>query len=80
MTRTWRDSAACGPENARIFDPVDLGHTDKERRASRNRVAQARRICSTCTVTAECAEYGVRERLSGIYAGLVLEDGGAKQI
>lgn len=54
----WHRQAACRGKDLDAFFP--------ERGAS---VVEAKAICSTCTVTAECAAAGLRER-SGIWAGM----------
>lgn len=63
------DYAACSVEVAPLFDPRgDDEGTDKGT-DHRQRVAWALAICSACPVAAECREWAVKNRLTGVYGG-----------
>jgi hypothetical protein len=64
--------AVCGLQAARLFDERDTGEPlEKYRR----RVAQARAVCSGCPVRAGCLEFGMTNKLNGLFGGAELEDG-----
>ncbi len=64
----WRESAACLPHPAVLFFGMDDNESASERRA---REDEAKSICSTCVVRAECLEYALDMREPyGIWGGL----------
>lgn len=64
----WRESAACLPHPAVLFFGMDDNESSSERRA---REDEAKSICSTCVVRAECLEYALDMREPyGIWGGL----------
>lgn len=64
----WREKAACLEYPAVLFFGLDDSETPAERRI---REEEAKRICVTCEVRAECLDYalGTREPY-GIWGGL----------
>lgn len=67
----WQDHGAC-----RTADPLLFFHPQNERGSSRiKRDRAAKRICATCTVRMECADYAVRAHEPfGVWGGLSEED------
>lgn len=64
----WRESAACLSYPAVLFFGVDDSESASERRA---REEEAKSICSTCVVRADCLEYALDMREPyGIWGGL----------
>jgi WhiB family redox-sensing transcriptional regulator len=57
--RSWIQEAACRGMNTDIFFPE---------RGDRQTIALAREVCNECPVTAQCRDYGMRERI-GIWGG-----------
>jgi WhiB family transcriptional regulator, redox-sensing transcriptional regulator len=60
----WYDRAACKKLDTRLFFSSDDEKTEMRRR----REAQAKKICSQCTVIDECLQAGINE--DGIWGGL----------
>ena len=67
----WQDFGAC-----RDYDQALFFHPQNERGSARvKRDRAAKRICSTCMVRLECADYAVRAREPyGVWGGLSEED------
>jgi WhiB family redox-sensing transcriptional regulator len=64
----WQWRAACRGEDAALFFAPNHPEPKHERLA---RERQAKAICATCAVRAECLEYSVRIREAhGIWGGL----------
>lgn len=93
---TWKERAACRPAVFRrpeIFYPPRArsrlhGEADKSRQAQRERqqkreaiVAEAKAVCATCPVIAECRTYAreVRET-EGIWGGETPEERGVTEL
>ena len=64
----WQKKAACkGPQSAMFFPPSTFERKDEKE----DREANAKRICTSCSVRTACLEYAVRIREShGIWGGL----------
>lgn len=62
---SWRDKAACGGEDPRLFDPVEL-HSNAEW-AFLEQAAQT--WCSNCPVLAACGADADLNRHSGTWGG-----------
>lgn len=64
----WQKKAACkGPQSAMFFPPSTFERKDEKE----DREANAKRICTSCSVRTSCLEYAVRIREShGIWGGL----------
>jgi WhiB family redox-sensing transcriptional regulator len=59
----WTEFANCQRvDDPEIFFPVTSFANDK-------RTAQAKTICATCRVSAECLDYAKRTRAQGIWGG-----------
>ncbi len=64
----WRDRAACRPYPAVLFFGIDDTETPAEKRV---REDQAKEICATCSVRAECLEFALAMKEPyGIWGGL----------
>jgi WhiB family redox-sensing transcriptional regulator len=63
----WQEHGAC-----READPLLFFHPQNERGRSRmHRDREAKRVCASCTVRIECADYAVRAREPyGVWGGL----------
>lgn len=73
----WRESAACLPYPAVLFFGVDDSEAPAERRM---REDEAKRICATCVVRAECLEYALQTKEPyGIWGGLTELERKARQ-
>lgn len=61
----WRDGAACRDHDPELFFPVsEIGPGAEQ-------VEQAKAVCATCPVRAECLEYALDNALDyGIFGGL----------
>lgn len=58
---TWMQGASCATTDPEIFFPDGRGSTTRP----------ARRICATCDVIEECAEFAVRTRQDiGVWGGM----------
>lgn len=67
VTEAWQRHAACKGPNAELFFPPAASER-KEERLDREREAKA--ICATCPVSAECLRYALRIREAhGIWGG-----------
>ena len=64
----WQKKAACkGPQSAMFFPPSTFERKDEKE----DREANAKRICTGCSVRKACLDYAVRIREShGIWGGL----------
>ncbi|MFI1702003.1 WhiB family transcriptional regulator [Streptomyces bobili] len=59
----WRDSASCAGLDSRVFYAEGRGSTAQ--------VQQAKRICSGCPVTKECADYAITNgEYYGVWGGM----------
>ena len=67
----WQELGLC-----RGADPLLFFHTQNERGSSRSRRDQlAKRVCASCPVRLECADYAIRAREpNGVWGGLSEED------
>jgi WhiB family redox-sensing transcriptional regulator len=67
----WQEHGAC-----READPLLFFHPQNERGTSRTRRDRAaKRVCASCSVRMECADYAVRAREPyGVWGGLSEED------
>ena len=67
----WQDLGRC-----RTADPLLFFHPQNERGSSRSRRDQsAKRVCASCTVRLECADYAIRAREPfGVWGGLSEDD------
>jgi WhiB family redox-sensing transcriptional regulator len=64
-TRDWRHLAACLDHDPELFFPV--GDSDP----ARLQAEDAKRICHTCPVIEQCAQWAVESRMeSGVWGGL----------
>jgi WhiB family transcriptional regulator, redox-sensing transcriptional regulator len=62
---TWRDRAACRGTDPETFFPIS------EHPTHHNLATQAKAICHTCPVTAECLEFALTHRCDyGVWGGL----------
>ena len=61
----WQSEAACQYDDTRLFAEAGKRQTP----AARRRVASAMAICAGCPVRAECLEFGISNRSSGVYGG-----------
>lgn len=71
----WRDRAACADAPPGVFDPAEADDPD-QRRDRRNRtyeksVTAADNFCRHCPVFTECAIEADRDKLSGLWAGVL---------
>lgn len=57
----WMHHAACAGEDPDQFFPDEEGKSSAK---------AARKVCATCPVAAQCAEFGVRNSEYGIWGGL----------
>jgi hypothetical protein len=64
--------AACSPEIAYLFDPVEKGNPDRMPGAERDRIAAGRSVCQDCPVIAECFADAVASKRMGVYGGVYL--------
>ena len=67
----WQELGLC-----RGADPLLFFHTQNERGSSRSRRDQlAKRVCASCPVRLECADYAIRAREPyGVWGGLSEDD------
>ena len=67
----WQEFALC-----RSVDPLLFFHPQNERGSSRSRRDQsAKRVCASCPVRLECADYAIRAREPyGVWGGLSEDD------
>jgi WhiB family redox-sensing transcriptional regulator len=67
----WQELGRC-----RTVDPLLFFHPQNERGSSRTRRDQsAKRVCASCTVRLECADYAIRAREPyGVWGGLSEDD------
>ena len=67
----WQELGRC-----RTADPLLFFHPQNERGASRSRRDQsAKRVCASCPVRLECADYAIRSREPfGVWGGLSEDD------
>jgi WhiB family redox-sensing transcriptional regulator len=67
----WQDLGRC-----RNADPLLFFHPQNERGSSRSRRDQsAKRVCASCPVRLECADYAIRAREPfGVWGGLSEDD------
>lgn len=64
--RDWRDYAACRATDPDLFFPVAPPNTE----AGEHQLAEARAVCGTCPVTAECLRFAFDTRQAhGVWAG-----------
>lgn len=69
MTYDWQFDAACVGVDPRIFHPqIRTGRKPPEKVPRPPQVAVAKRICASCSVTAECLDAG--KGAPGIWGGL----------
>jgi hypothetical protein len=66
------DGAACGPETAHLFDPMERGDEERGSLAERERIKQAREICQRCPVIAACLADAIDQRRVGMWGGTYL--------
>ncbi len=64
--------AACGLSAAHLFDERERGEALQ---AYRRRVGQARTVCGGCPVAVGCLEFGVKNKLRGLFGGTELYRG-----
>jgi WhiB family transcriptional regulator, redox-sensing transcriptional regulator len=65
------DRAACSGAGHEIFFSAKMG-------AKKLRAARA--ICRTCPIQLDCREYGTQHELFGVWGGVLVEAGRARQI
>jgi len=67
----WQELGLC-----RSVDPMLFFHPQNERGSSRSRRDQsAKRVCASCPVRLECADYAIRAREPyGVWGGLTEDD------
>ncbi len=65
----WRDHAACGRHDPRLFDPPEPGERP---RAARGRARDAAAVCRGCPVTAACLHEALALGDVGIRGGVLL--------
>ncbi len=65
----WRDRAACRTENPELFFPSTAG-------AGAQRLQrQAKAVCATCPVLADCLSWALTEGLDfGVFGGLTADE------
>jgi WhiB family redox-sensing transcriptional regulator len=64
--RGWRAQAACQGADPDLFFPVAPPNTG----AGQRQVAQAREVCRSCAVTADCLRFALATRQAhGVWAG-----------
>lgn len=69
MGTEWQQRAACRDEDPELFFPVS------EMGPGARQVRQAKRICASCPVQAECLAYAQRNGLDfGIFGGATPEE------
>lgn len=61
------DGAACRPHEARLFDAMERGENGKPE--ALDRIEQAKAICWSCPVQAECMADAVKWRRIGVFGG-----------
>jgi hypothetical protein len=67
---SWINHAPCRG------NPVEWWHPTQGQSAVRNpEIRIAKKICSSCDYTAECLEFGIGTKSSGIYGGVTLRLG-----
>jgi hypothetical protein len=73
-SREILDDAACAPVIAPLFDPLVRADSDDPEAGSivdsRRRQSIAMLVCGDCPVSQLCFEYGVRNKLTGVYGGV----------
>jgi len=52
----WRDKAACRGQDLRLFFGPGEGEERESTQAKEHRIAQAKAICRTCEVVADCLQ------------------------
>lgn len=72
MIPGWRERAACQHHKPELFNPIT--HAEPiHRRVVRVRVAAA--VCNGCPVKAPCKQAGKKGRESGVWGGVLLQNG-----
>jgi len=67
-SQDWQLRAACRGPAAELFYPPVAGEARDQRRA---REREAKAICATCSVQADCLQYAMRtEEPHGVWGGL----------
>lgn len=64
------DGAACSPATADLFDPADA--SGRLTAAERDRIAQAKAICSRCPVLDACRADAIEQKRVGVWGGVYL--------
>ena len=64
----WIDDAKCGSQ---VDDWQWFDHTTRDEPTA---MADARKVCGSCTVRVECLEFAIRTDAHGIWAGTTVED------
>lgn len=62
--------AACYPEIAYLFDPME--GSGRVTAAAKDRIASAREVCQNCPVMSECFADAIANRRMGVYGGTYL--------
>jgi hypothetical protein len=68
----WQEHSVCQwTDEPGLFDAFSEGSTPREW----ERVARAQNVCVECPVRAQCLEFGISLRESGVYGGRYLSKG-----